>query len=68
VRSAHRSKPSRRDCVRIGVFAGGIDERTIRDFFTGRRRTHPQVVQSIRSAMAQLGIPDPTLEAQGGVS
>ena len=55
-RSVKKTQPSRRDCVRIGVAAGGIDERTVKDFFAGRRKTHPLVQQSIRRAMAALGI------------
>lgn len=55
-RSAKKTQPSRRDCVRIGVAAGGIDERTVKDFFAGRRRTHPLVAENIRRAMAQLGM------------
>jgi len=52
--------------VRIGVAAGGVDERTVKAFLLGRRTTHALVAQSIRRAMAELGFALPANDQHTG--
>jgi len=55
-------KLDRKTYRRISAFAEGIDDRTVKDYYEGRRKTQAPTVAAIRRALAVLNLPDPRAE------
>jgi hypothetical protein len=58
-------QPDRQKYRQIAAETGGlVEDRTVRDYLTGRRTPRATTQAVIKAALAKLGIPDPRAAVQ----